>query len=318
MKKINFVVFVLLFNKRLFTGLSFHEIAGLAVGVAFIIHILLNWKWVKAVTLWIFSKISIKSRIGYIIDVLLLLSMGFIIFSGLTISTTIPLLHINVSDPQQFYKLHMAVSYISLLLLGIHIGLHWNWAMTVFKKVFHIPQNTRILNYAAKGMAVLVLVYGCHTVYTIDYFTRATSFSVSSEERQALELKKSIMDSLNNGGSSKEAPDSIQNKSDNDKADAAKGQTKEQAIEQAAGSNGKRIIIVDGQYPDAMSGKAAEGIKQKPVKIIEGNGLESTEGNVVKTVSDFLAMIAVFAIITYYMEKLLKRRKAKVTKDPLI
>ncbi|KUO58665.1 MAG: hypothetical protein APF84_09345 [Gracilibacter sp. BRH_c7a] len=295
MKKINYlkmlldiamaVVFVFLFNKRLFTGLSFHEIAGLAVSIVFIVHILLNWKWVKAVTLKIFSKISIKSRIGYMIDVLLLFSMGFIIYSGLAISTVVPL-HINVSDPQQFYKLHVAVSYISLLLLGVHVGLHWNWAMSVFNKIFHIPQNS-ILKYAAISMVVLVLIYGCYTVYTIDFFTRATSFTVSNEERQALELKKSMMDS--------------------------------QAIDLAEGSNGKRIIIIDGeQYPDAVSGKAAEGTKRKPVKIIEENGLVSIERNVVKTVSDFLAIIAVFAIITYYMEKILKRRKTNVTEEPVI
>lgn len=201
--------------------------------------------------------------------------MGFIIYSGLAISTVIPL-HINVSDSQQFYKLHVAVSYISLLLLGVHVGLHWDWTMSVFKKIFRIPQNSRILRYAAKCMVVLVLVYGCYTAYTINYFTRATSFTVSSDERQALELKKSMMDSLQSGDRSESAPDSTLAKSDQAKKDEASGQTKEQAMEQAVGSGGeKQVIIIDGQqYPDVKSGKSAEGIKQKPVKIIEENGLE--------------------------------------------
>ena len=36
------IVFALLFNHRVVTGLNFHEIAGLAIGVLFIVHILLN------------------------------------------------------------------------------------------------------------------------------------------------------------------------------------------------------------------------------------------------------------------------------------
>ena len=41
------VVFALLFNVRVFGGLTFHESAGLGIGLGFLIHILLNSPWVK-------------------------------------------------------------------------------------------------------------------------------------------------------------------------------------------------------------------------------------------------------------------------------
>lgn len=49
------IIFALLFNKNVFGGMSFHEIAGLVIGFAVLIHIVLNWKSVKNVTLSIFN-----------------------------------------------------------------------------------------------------------------------------------------------------------------------------------------------------------------------------------------------------------------------
>lgn len=66
------LVFALLFNTRVFSGLVFHEIAGLALGGVFIIHLLLNGKWIKKVTVNILNpKISLNTRIGYLVNVLL-------------------------------------------------------------------------------------------------------------------------------------------------------------------------------------------------------------------------------------------------------
>lgn len=49
------VVLSLLFWKGNF-GMEFHEIAGLAVLGAFVLHILLNWRWVLQVTAHFFQK----------------------------------------------------------------------------------------------------------------------------------------------------------------------------------------------------------------------------------------------------------------------
>lgn len=100
MKKINIIkisldilmilIFALLFNKMVFSGQAFHEIAGLAIGLAFIIHKALNWKWLVQVTRNIFTgKISLRTRIGCVVDVLLLISMATIITSGVLISRVV-------------------------------------------------------------------------------------------------------------------------------------------------------------------------------------------------------------------------------------
>ena len=49
------VVLALMYNKRVL-GMSFHEIGGIALCGLFIIHKLLNWQWIKAVTAGMFSR----------------------------------------------------------------------------------------------------------------------------------------------------------------------------------------------------------------------------------------------------------------------
>ena len=124
------LVFALLFNTRVFSGLEFHEIAGLCLGVIFVVHLMLNGRWLKKVTTNILSpKISRKTRIGYIVNILLLLSMSFILVSGIMISKTILVGVLKASDTHLFQSLHIAVSYASLLLTSIfnvlitHLGI---------------------------------------------------------------------------------------------------------------------------------------------------------------------------------------------------
>ena len=45
------IVMLLLMDPRSFYGLAFHEWAGLIIGLFFILHKILNWGWIKKVTL---------------------------------------------------------------------------------------------------------------------------------------------------------------------------------------------------------------------------------------------------------------------------
>lgn len=185
MKKINFikivldivmvVVFALLFNKMVFGGMTFHEVAGTAIGAAFIIHMGLNWRWIKQVTLKIFSnKISIKTRIGYIVDMLLLIAMVITIISGIAISKVV-FTGINLGNSMFFKTAHTSVPYIALILLGVHLALHWTWVMNVFKKILKITPGKKSLNYIAKAAVVLVLAFGIYSIQTTNFISKVSS-----------------------------------------------------------------------------------------------------------------------------------------------
>ena len=64
------VTFVLFFNKQVLGGLTFHEIAGLAIAVAFFTHVLLNWQWVKKVTVKLFDRrLPRRTKFGYFLNI---------------------------------------------------------------------------------------------------------------------------------------------------------------------------------------------------------------------------------------------------------
>lgn len=163
------VIFVLLFNKRVLGGLAFHEIAGLAMAVIFFTHILLNWKWVKNVTWKLFDKkLAFKIKIGYLLNVLLLISMTFIIISGILVSKVV-FPNIEIANEQWFKISHITISFIVLILVGAHVGLHWKWVVNVFKNIFSVKAPKRVFGILAKVAAVAFLVFGGYQMVSTNF-----------------------------------------------------------------------------------------------------------------------------------------------------
>nr|WP_255571840.1 DUF4405 domain-containing protein [Anoxybacillus sp. ST70] len=136
------IAFVLLMNPRVFNGLPFHEIAGTVIGVAILVHIGLNYRWVINTTKKIFSsELPKKTRISFALNILLLVSMAAVIVSGILISRV---LFSNVAlEGNHFVReIHDLFANTTLALVGLHLGLHWQWIMGVSKKVFKAKDGT--------------------------------------------------------------------------------------------------------------------------------------------------------------------------------
>ena len=124
------IVMLLLMDPRSFYGISFHEWAGLIIGLPFILHKLLNWNWIKKVSLGFFRKCSGRARFNYVLDVLLLAGITLMILSGIAIARTIDFSWLNLGGSRMFWRvMHTSSSFITLALFGIHLGLHWNWIL---------------------------------------------------------------------------------------------------------------------------------------------------------------------------------------------
>lgn len=127
------IVMLLLMDPRSFYGLGFHEWAGLFIGLFFLLHTVLNWTWIKKVTIGFFRSSPGRARINYILDVLLLAGMVLMILSGIAIARTINFSWLNLGGSPMFWRvMHTSSSYITLALFGIHLGLHWRWVLQRF------------------------------------------------------------------------------------------------------------------------------------------------------------------------------------------
>ena len=127
------IVFLLLMDPRSFYGISFHEWAGLIIGIFFILHKILNWGWIKKVTLTFFRKSKGRARLNYFLDVLLLAGLVLMILSGIAIARTIDFSWMKLGGSSMFWRvMHTSSSLITLSLFGVHLGLHWNWVLQRF------------------------------------------------------------------------------------------------------------------------------------------------------------------------------------------
>lgn len=164
------IVLVLLYNKRAIS-MQFHEVAGLVLGCFFIIHLLLNSKWICNVTKKLFSRtLPIKTRIGYVINTLLLLSFCAIIVSGMFISKSI--FNLSYQGAFNFKSLHYGASAVALVLIGIHLGLHYQFISGMFKKMVHIPN--KIMKPMGIVITVIIMGYGCYSLVTTSFISWLT------------------------------------------------------------------------------------------------------------------------------------------------
>ncbi|PWV99311.1 NADPH-dependent sulfite reductase flavoprotein alpha-component [Paenibacillus cellulosilyticus] len=267
------LAFVFLFDTR-GTGLAFHEIAGLFMGGAYLTHIALNWRWVANVTMRMFApKLTAKIRMGYILNWLLFASMTLTIVSGILISKVV-LPQLNMGNHVWFKMTHTTLPYLLLILVGIHIGLHWHWVISMTKRLFKRRKTSVWAKWAARAVVLALLAYGCTTVYSNNLFSRAASSA------QIIGIQTSSQGSFEKG----------------DRKGFPEGQISEEGG-QASGN----FVPSDGEK---------EGFGERGGH--DGEGGATTFSSFMKAGWLFFGMLAVFVILTYYLDKWTNRRRRSV------
>ncbi len=107
---------------------------------------LLNWQWVKRVTVKLFDRKlprRTKARLFFKYhavdyDVIYYIKLYFYFKSSIS--------NINIGNEQWFKVSHISVSFLVLILVAAHIGLHWQWVINVCKNMtkFQSQRKARI------------------------------------------------------------------------------------------------------------------------------------------------------------------------------
>ena len=131
-----FITFLFLMDEWSFLGITFHEIAGLAICLFYILHKVLNWQFIKETTARLFGRIPGRSRFNYIVDVLIFIGMTLIIISGMGIAKTMDFSWLGFTKESFIIWrfMHTSISMIVLILVGVHVGMHWSWVLARFKR----------------------------------------------------------------------------------------------------------------------------------------------------------------------------------------
>jgi hypothetical protein len=108
--------------------------------VGIITHLLLHWKWIVNVVRRFFSKLPGQVRINALLNSLLFIAMTLIIFSGIMISKVVlSTFGLSGSHDAIWRWLHTSATNFALIIVALHVALHWKWIVNTIKRYIWQP-----------------------------------------------------------------------------------------------------------------------------------------------------------------------------------
>lgn len=169
-------LFVMLYDRGS-TGMSIHEIAGLTMLSLCVVHVVIHPKYVVNTTKKAFSRgsgLSKKARFSYMLSFLMALAFILMIVSSISISQVV----FNNRGTIFMKHLHRMLAALLLLMVGIHLGLHFKM----------IARKLKLNKVVSTILISAALIFGIYSLATGRYISYLTAFSNSSfEHPQGLE-----------------------------------------------------------------------------------------------------------------------------------
>ena len=117
------------------TGIPFHEWASFLIIIPFFVHLIMDWKWIVNITKRILKRIPGEARFNYVLDWLLFVLFVVATFTGVVISeAALPALGIDMVIDPFWSALHDISANLLMVVIGIHLAMHWKWIVTNMKK----------------------------------------------------------------------------------------------------------------------------------------------------------------------------------------
>jgi len=125
-------VALLVASNPAWTGLAVHEWLSIAVITPLLVHLVLNWDWAVKVAARFSRTLLATSRLNLVVDVILFVATVAVMLSGLIVSQTIAaFLGVSGATSAVWYALHSVSADTVIVLLAVHLGLHWRWIARV-------------------------------------------------------------------------------------------------------------------------------------------------------------------------------------------
>lgn len=151
-----FVLLLLEFS-RLFTGAFLHELIGIVLLILVIIHLILNKNYILNIPK---VKYKLKNTLMLIINILLIISFLLTIVFGLLSSGEV-LTFLNIHN-LTIIKLHKIFGNVSLIVIGIHLGINFN---AMFGKITKLIKNN-IVGYI---LGIIIIIFGVYSSIKVDF-----------------------------------------------------------------------------------------------------------------------------------------------------
>ncbi len=289
------LILVLLYKAKVLT-LTYHEIAGIGILLVFLVHCLFNWRWIANNAKKLFNpETPARTKFSYWISIALVLCFLIIVISGILISKVLFKAQIEALaiDTSVFRMHHLFFSALSLILVGIHLGLYWGMVKGFFRKKFNV--SAAIAKPVCYILLAAVVAFGAYSVPTSGFSQWLLCPVIPMEHGHG------DHDSEDEGAEQEAAEQEAAGERTDHGDRAERDGQAEQAAQTESSNHGDR-----GDRADQESGKNG---KQKGSGN-HGNNVELP--NVLLTIAQFTSIVGLFAAITYYVNEALRRRKKAV------
>lgn len=168
------LVLMILEYSKIYTGQLLHEIFGIALLGLFIIHNVLNINFYKTLFK---GKYNAQRLITTFIDLSFLLCMLFTIFLGIPISEKI-FNFLNLNGNMTIRKLHTIFGYWGLIILAIHLGLHFKMIFAKLKSRIKEKKKMKIIIFIIQ---IIIIIYGIKVMIDTNlglYLIGKSSFAI--------------------------------------------------------------------------------------------------------------------------------------------
>ena len=156
------LVLMLFEYSKVFTGQLVHEIIGIALFVLFVIHNILNISFYKNIFK---GKYNLRRIITTIGDISFLLLMVATIFLGIAISNDL-FKFLNSHGSMQIRSIHTILGYWNIVILAIHLGLHFNMIFKKFENSIKDRDNIKLVYCLIQ---IVIVVYGILVIINNDF-----------------------------------------------------------------------------------------------------------------------------------------------------
>lgn len=219
------IVLFLVMNTKV-TGILFHEILGICIWELFLMHLVINLKWIKSISKVIFKN-QLKSNIKkiYIIDLLLFVDFIFITLSGILISQKL-FVFINADNIYFWTIIHKSTSYLAILILLIHLIMHFNFFEGFINKLIKNKNISKMLT-TLLIIATLSAFAFSSVVSIVQSFFVSKKYSTSSVENDSNISSDDTTEDNTDDSTEEETNESIKEDTDSSDSEAVEEETED-------------------------------------------------------------------------------------------
>ena len=137
-----------------------HEWIGMAMFVLFLSHHILNRKWLLSIGKGKYNAFRVIQTV--LVIIMFLLMMGSML-SGILLSNYI-FKGIEISGSYMMARqIHMFCAYWGLVVMSLHLGIHWNMVVAMAGRLWEHPSGAR--KGMSRSVAVVIAGYGLYAFY---------------------------------------------------------------------------------------------------------------------------------------------------------